>query len=86
VLKWIVERLEGEAEAVDTPIGRVPAKGALDVSGLNLTDAQMDLLLTVDPVVWREEAALIPQDYAIFGDRLPPALWDEHAALLKRLG
>ena len=86
VLKWIVERLEGEAAASDTPIGRVPAPGALDVSGLNLTQAQIDLLLTVDPVVWREEAALIPPDYERFGDRLPGALWDEHRALVERLG
>jgi len=86
VLKWIVERLEGEAAASDTPIGRVPAPGALDVSGLDLTQAQLDLLLTVDPVVWREEAALIPPDYERFGDRLPEALWAEHSALVERLG
>ena len=86
VLKWIVERLEGEAAASDTAIGRVPAPGALDVSGLALTEAQLDLLLTVDPVVWREEAALIPADYEQFGDRLPAALWDEHRALVERLG
>ena len=86
VLKWIVERLDGEAAAVETPIGRVPAPGALDVSELGLTDAQLDLLLTVDPVVWREEAALIPPDYEQFGERLPAALWDEHRALLERLG
>ncbi len=86
VLKWIVERLDGEASAVDTPIGRVPAPGALDVSGLGLTDAQLDLLLTVDPVVWRQEAALISPDYELFGDRLPEGLWEEHRALLERLG
>ena len=86
VLKWIVERLEGEAAASDTAIGRVPAPGALDVSGLDLTEAQLKLLLTVDPVVWREEAALIAPDYEKFGDRLPDALWDEHRALLERLG
>jgi len=86
VLKWIVERLDGEAAAVDTPIGRVPAPGALDVSGLGLTDEQLELLLSVDPVVWREEAALIPPDYVPFGDRLPAALWDEHRSLLERLG
>ncbi len=86
VLKWIVERLEGVGEARDTAIGRVPAPGALDVSGLGLSQAQLDLLLTVDPAVWREEAALIPPDYRKFGDRLPQALWDEHRALVERLG
>ena len=86
VLKWIVERLEGSAEAVDTPIGRLPAPGSLDVSGLGLTDAQLDLLLTVDVEMWREEAALVPPFYERFGDHLPAALWAELDALNKRLG
>jgi phosphoenolpyruvate carboxykinase (GTP) len=85
VLKWIVERIEGKAEAVDTPIGRVPAKDSLDVSGLNLSDDQLDLLLTVDREVWKEEASLITPDYEKFGDHLPQQLWDEHRALLQRL-
>ncbi|MDP1001514.1 phosphoenolpyruvate carboxykinase domain-containing protein, partial [Klebsiella pneumoniae] len=58
VLKWIVERLEGQAEAVDTPVGRVPSKDALDLSGLTLTDADLQILLDVDADVWTEEAAL----------------------------
>ena len=86
VLKWIVERLEGTAGAVDTPIGRTPDKESLDTSGLNLSDDQLSALLTVDPEVWKEEAALIPPDYAKFGDRLPEVLWEQHRALLERLG
>jgi len=85
VLKWIVERLEGEADAQDTPIGRAPTKEALDVEGLGLTDAQIELLLSVDPEIWREEAALIARDYQKFGDRLPAELWSQHEALLDRL-
>jgi phosphoenolpyruvate carboxykinase (GTP) len=85
VLKWIAERLEGRAEAVDTPIGRLPAKGALDVEGLDLTDQQLDLLLTVDATVWKEEARLIPAHYEKFGERLPQELWDEFDALNERL-
>jgi len=85
VLKWIVERLEGRAEAVETPIGRVPAKGSLDLTGVTLSDDQLDLLLTVDPEIWAQEAALIPAFYERFGDRLPKALWSEHQALLQRL-
>jgi len=85
VLKWIVERLEGEADAQDTPIGRAPTKDALDVEGLDLTEAQIELLLSVDPEIWREEAALIARDYQKFGDRLPAELWSQHEALLERL-
>ena len=85
VLKWIVGRLEGEAEAVDSPIGRLPTRDSLDISGLKLTDRQLDLLLTVDREVWAEEAATIPASYEKFGTRLPQALWNQYEALVKRL-
>ena len=85
VLKWICERLDGTAAAVETPIGLLPTKESLDVSGLDISDEQLDLLLTVDTDVWKEEAALIPDGYKIFGDRLPDELWKEYEALVHRL-
>jgi phosphoenolpyruvate carboxykinase (GTP) len=86
VLKWIVERLDGKAEAVDTPIGRLPTKSGLDLSGLTISDAALDTLLSVDGEAWAEEAALIPDFYKKFGDRLPAELWAQHQALTQRLG
>jgi phosphoenolpyruvate carboxykinase (GTP) len=86
VLKWISDRLDGKVEAKETPIGFVPAKGALDVSGLKLSDEAMDTLTSVDLDVWAEEADLIPGHYEKFGKRLPQRLWDEYAALVDRLG
>jgi phosphoenolpyruvate carboxykinase (GTP) len=86
VLKWIVERLEGRAEGVETPIGVLPAKGALDTDGLDLSEADLDFLLSVDKEVWREEAALIPEHLGTFGDRTPKELWDQYRALVERLG
>jgi phosphoenolpyruvate carboxykinase (GTP) len=86
VLKWIVERIEGKAQANDTAIGRVPTKTSLDVGGLGLTDAQLDTLLGVDHAVWREEAGLIPAFFDRFGDHLPKQLWDQHKSLTARLG
>ena len=85
VLKWIVERLEGRAEAVDTPIGRLPAKGALDVEGLAIDPHALEVLTTVDVSVWKEEASLVPGAYARFGDRLPPELTAQHEKLVQRL-
>jgi len=85
VLKWVVDRLEGRAGAVETPIGLVPEAGALDISGLDLSDEKMELLLTVDREVWKEEAALSARDLKKLGDRLPPALWREQEALVARL-
>ncbi len=85
VLKWIAERIDGEAEALDSPVGRVPTRGALDLDGLDLTEAQLSTLLDVDAEVWAEEASMIPDFYAQFGDRLPERLWSQHAALTGRL-
>jgi phosphoenolpyruvate carboxykinase (GTP) len=85
VLKWIAERLDGKAQAQETPIGLLPTKDSLDVSGLDLSDDQVELLLSVDRDVWAEEASLIPPAYEKFGERLPEALWDEYDALISRL-
>lgn len=85
VLKWISQRIDGEADAVDTAVGRVPTQGSLDLSGLDLSQAHLSTLLDVDAEVWREEAALIPAFYEKFGDRLPQALWAQHGALVERL-
>ena len=71
---------------IDTPpIGVLPAKGELDLDGLDVSERDLDLLLSVDPEVWKQEAALMPDYFAQFGDRLPQAITDEHAALVKRL-
>jgi len=86
VLKWVSERLDGTAEAQETPIGMLPTKDALDTDGLGLADEQLELLLTVDHDVWREEAARMLPDYQKFGDHLPAELRDEHSRLVERLG
>ncbi|UOB10582.1 phosphoenolpyruvate carboxykinase (GTP) [Streptomyces sp. HP-A2021] len=86
VLKWIVERLEGTAEGVETPIGVLPTKDALDTNGLELADSDLEFLLRVDKEVWREEAALVPEHLNTFGEHTPKELWDEYRALVQRLG
>jgi phosphoenolpyruvate carboxykinase (GTP) len=85
VLKWIVQRLEGEVGAVDTPLGRLPHKSDLDLSGLEIGEEQLKLLLTVDHDVWAEEASLIPSAYERFGERLPDELWRQYDELKVRL-
>ncbi|MDI5963979.1 phosphoenolpyruvate carboxykinase (GTP) [Streptomyces sp. SL13] len=86
VLKWVVERLAGRGDSVETPIGHLPAPGALDTEGLDIDQADLDLLLSVDPEVWREEAALIPGHLETFGEHTPAELWDEYRSLVRRLG
>ncbi|MER7958730.1 MULTISPECIES: phosphoenolpyruvate carboxykinase (GTP) [unclassified Streptomyces] len=86
VLKWIVERLEGRAEGVETPIGILPTADALDTEGLDLPAEDLEFLLKVDRDVWREEASLVPEHLNTFGDHTPKELWDEYRALVERLG
>ncbi len=61
VLKWIVERLEGKADGVETAIGVLPTKESLDTDGLDLADADLEFLLSVDKEVWREEGGARPR-------------------------
>lgn len=86
VLRWIVERIEGGGEAVETPLGFTPAAGALDLSGLSLPPEDMAELLSVDRDAWRGELDLIRAHFASFGEHLPTELWEELAALEERLG
>jgi phosphoenolpyruvate carboxykinase (GTP) len=85
VLKWIVQRLSGEAEASKTPIGYLPAPGALDLDGLQISDADLELLLTVDTEGWRREAEQMPEFLRTFGSQLPTQLWDQYHQLVDRL-
>ena len=86
VLKWVVGRLEGTAEGVETPIGRVPAPGALDVSGLDVSAANVEAALRVDPDEWSAEIGAVTEWFERFGAKLPGVLWAELDALKARLG
>ena len=86
VLKWIFERCDGTAQAVDTPIGKLPAEGALDLAGLNVSADAMSELLRVDSAGWKAELPSIREHFATFGAKLPQALNDELTALEQRLG
>ena len=85
VLKWIVERVSGKGDAVETPIGFLPAPDAIDTAGLDVTAEQMEELLNVNVEEWLNEIESIREHYERFGDKLPKALSDELAALEARL-
>jgi len=85
VLKWIFERCDGKAHAVDTPIGRLPTPADLDTHGLNILAADIAKLLTVDIEGWLAEAPLIREHFAQFGSHLPEGLNREVAGLVQRL-
>jgi phosphoenolpyruvate carboxykinase (GTP) len=85
VLKWIVERVCDRGEADKTPIGFLPAPGAIDTYGLDLSEADMGELLSVDVDAWRAELADMAEHYDFIGERLPAELREELAALERRL-
>jgi phosphoenolpyruvate carboxykinase (GTP) len=86
VLKWIFERVEGAGDAVETPIGYLPAPGALDLSGLDVSPEAMKELLAVNKDGWLKEADGLSKYYDEFGKRLPDELRRQLAALKQRLG
>lgn len=85
VLKWIFERCDGTAHAVDTPIGRLPEPADLDTSGLNLALEDLEKLLNVDVEGWLVEVPRIQEHFAKFGDHLPQGLRRELRDLEQRL-
>jgi phosphoenolpyruvate carboxykinase (GTP) len=85
VLAWIVDRLEGLAEADETPIGRLPKPGGIDISGLDVTDETLAELFTVDTASWLTEADLTAEYFTKFGDKVPAELFAQLDALKARL-
>ncbi|MEI6453655.1 MAG: phosphoenolpyruvate carboxykinase (GTP) [Actinomycetes bacterium] len=86
VLEWVFERVAGRGEAIETAIGYVPAKGAIKVDGLDVSEADMDILLEVNEADWKAEVPLIREHFASFGDRVPAELNAAVDALEAKLG
>ncbi|MDQ4132860.1 MAG: phosphoenolpyruvate carboxykinase (GTP) [Actinomycetota bacterium] len=85
ILAWVVDRVRGRAEAIKTPIGFLPAPGAIDTTGLDVSDDDMAELLRVDVEEWRAEVPSIEEHYENLGERMPSALRDELDGLANRL-
>ena len=85
VLEWVFRRCDGDAEAVETPIGLVPAEGSLNVDGLDIDAGDLEALLTVDEAAVAAEVDQVRGHLDSVGDSLPSTLRDELAALESRL-
>ena len=86
VLKWAIERMEGTAAAVETPIGFVPTADQIDLEGLDAELSDIEAALDVDVEEWKAEIPLIEEWFAKVGDNLPTSMRDELEALKQRLG
>ena len=85
VLKWIFERCDDAAPALETPIGRLPVVESLNLHGLQLENNDVHELLRVDLDGWRQEMPLIQEYYRGFSERVPEALQRETAEISTRL-
>jgi phosphoenolpyruvate carboxykinase (GTP) len=85
VLKWMLERIEGRADAAETPIGYVPTPKSLTLDGLSISKDALNELLRVDPNDWMAEEEATGKFFDKFGKRLPPQIAEEHKALADRL-
>ena len=86
VLMWILDRCDGKADAVETPIGYEPKPEDINIEGLDIDVETIKGLLNVDVDLWKEEAKGIEEFYAKFGDKLPQELRNQLNALKERLG
>jgi phosphoenolpyruvate carboxykinase (GTP) len=77
VLRWIIERCEDRVAAVETPIGYLPEAGAIDITGLAVSDDELTALTTIDSAEWRAEIDAIGDYLESFGERLPARLREE---------
>ena len=86
VLDWMLKRIAGEVDAVETPIGYVPNAEDINIEGLD--DFSIDTLkgiLKVDKAAWNVEADGIKEFYKSFGDKLPKELAKQADDLKSRL-
>ncbi|MEV7798587.1 phosphoenolpyruvate carboxykinase (GTP) [Microbacterium foliorum] len=85
VVDWIIRRVSGDVSTVDSPIGRLPLVEDLNLDGIDVPEADLEELFSVDTEAWKTEADLTEEFYDTFGDKVPAALRAELASLRYRL-
>ena len=85
VIDWILKRVEGKAEAEETPIGFIPRPNELDVRGLNLDRDVVSELCGFDRAGWKKELQGVGEYLESFGSRLPKEIKDEYCQIYQKL-
>ncbi|MGC9205166.1 MAG: phosphoenolpyruvate carboxykinase (GTP) [Candidatus Micrarchaeia archaeon] len=83
VIKWVVERVNGKAKGIETPIGIIPSADEFDKG--NISSSDMEILFSIDKEGWLKELEEVKPFFESFGDRLPKWLWDEYYRLQHRI-
>jgi phosphoenolpyruvate carboxykinase (GTP) len=85
VLKWIVDRVRGRAQAKETPIGWTPHYEDMNWDGLDMPQEQFEVLQHVDRAAWRREVMGHEELFLLLHDHLPPEMIYERELLICRL-
>ncbi|MEO6229883.1 MAG: phosphoenolpyruvate carboxykinase (GTP) [Ferruginibacter sp.] len=71
VLKWIVERVNGNTSAIESPVGWMPRYRDMDWKGSDFTMPQFREIMEVDREAWKAELLSHEELFARMYDRLP---------------
>jgi len=85
VLKWMIDRLEGQAQGADNIFGVSPTYGEINWAGLDFSPAQFDTVTRFDKAAWTEELALHQTLFQQLAHHLPTALEQTRTAIGQRL-
>ncbi|MDQ3677390.1 MAG: phosphoenolpyruvate carboxykinase (GTP), partial [Actinomycetota bacterium] len=85
VLAWIAGRCAGTAEGIETAVGIVPAAGELDLTGLDISDENLERVLAVDADAFKAQLPQVREFLAKFGDDLPAEINAQLDAFEERL-
>jgi phosphoenolpyruvate carboxykinase (GTP) len=77
VIEWITNRLIGASVGVETPIGLVPAKGELNLKGIDVSENSMRELFDLNTDAWLDELSSMDEFFDSFGPKLPVKLRGE---------
>jgi phosphoenolpyruvate carboxykinase (GTP) len=86
VLDWVCRRLDGEVDAIETPIGLVPRVEDINTDGLDIDSAALENLLSVDTELVKSELPQVKEFLAKLGERLPDEMNQQVAKLEEKLG
>jgi phosphoenolpyruvate carboxykinase (GTP) len=85
VLEWILDRVDGQIPAVESPLGYLPAESSVNLNGLDLPEGDWQKLFAIDRDAWLAEADETEEFFATFGSRMPKALMDQLETLRGKL-
>ncbi|MFP4673945.1 MAG: phosphoenolpyruvate carboxykinase (GTP) [Opitutales bacterium] len=85
VLKWIVERANGQARSKESPIGWIPHYQDFDWRGLDFTEEQWNELMSIDRENMKRQSLQHEELFLQLFDHLPKELIFQRELLVSRL-